>query len=564
MDRTRLKPWQRLFGETKRPSAIEKPQIQELPPFSYSPLAPGTIRLLVADPHSHSAGHAWQLQTVHLDGKLQFDALSYTWGPQDQTFPISLNGQCAYVHHNLHTALPYLAARSKRRFRRQPIWIDAICINQADEKEKGVQIASMHQIYRLAKTVWAWLGLAEEQALMPKAVALLNKIAYAGSGPEKDKPAAGREVLDILGLDGLDPAVWGAIKHLLQNPWFRRVWVMQEAALAERIIFICGQYEIGPMHMRQTIRSAACLEFYDASGNIVDLDDAWYHAAIFDIRDTVQYTPGLDEYTGEASMLMEVSYLMANNNHKCLLPEDRVRGMLGLCRTSAVSDLKLHDSLDVPTLYTIFSKHLLTSVDPSGRWWSWFGLALGFSRRQGLPSWVPDLHQQEERNLCEVFMRSLPYHYGLSRPVQASNKKASATPGERLDELLLKGRIIDEVVMAHEEIPPKPPAEEGGDYVEVFRYLCQIADWEKSLSAWIPSESIRDNSTEKRAESKTRQDIMELFWEALIGEFLKTAPGPTTRESYRYFRVETKEVREMATKYPITGAYVTADAIFRL
>ncbi|KAF1829096.1 hypothetical protein BDW02DRAFT_510766, partial [Decorospora gaudefroyi] len=76
-----------------------------------------------------------------------FDALSYVWGSQAESFPFTLNGCISHVHHNLHTALPYLVRRGDARLVR-PIWIDAICINQTDKKEKMVQIRLMNKVYR--------------------------------------------------------------------------------------------------------------------------------------------------------------------------------------------------------------------------------------------------------------------------------------------------------------------------------------------------------------------------------------------------------------------------------
>lgn len=127
-----------------------------MPPSIYTHLAPGQIRLLT--PLHHSIGTVWQLRTFSLDDtELNFDALSYTWGSQAETFPIVCNEKLFFVHHNLYSALPYLARRQGNANAR-PIWIDAVCINQSDELEKGVQMRLMHRIYQRAEKVWAWLG----------------------------------------------------------------------------------------------------------------------------------------------------------------------------------------------------------------------------------------------------------------------------------------------------------------------------------------------------------------------------------------------------------------------
>lgn len=81
--------------------------LAELPVFNYHPLAAGEIRVLV--PNS-ADGLSWTLKVSGLTD-LSFDALSYCWGPQAETFPIRCNDHQLRVHYNLHTALPYLARR---------------------------------------------------------------------------------------------------------------------------------------------------------------------------------------------------------------------------------------------------------------------------------------------------------------------------------------------------------------------------------------------------------------------------------------------------------------------
>lgn len=50
-----------------------------------------------------------------------------------------------------------------------PIWVDALCINQMDQKERDQQFSLMGDIYRNAQYVHAWLGLpAENNALAMK------------------------------------------------------------------------------------------------------------------------------------------------------------------------------------------------------------------------------------------------------------------------------------------------------------------------------------------------------------------------------------------------------------
>jgi hypothetical protein len=230
MDRSRLKSWKRFFRRKKHHYQTGGEQKLDLPPFVYDKLPVGTIRLLTPEPitnsRGHPTGHAWRLQHASLsDKEIQFDALSYVWGSQDEILPISLDDKCLRVHHNLYTALPYLATRGKQGTCMRPIWIDAICINQEDEEEKSEQIASMHRIYRHAEKVWVWLGLSENQDRIPEAIELLPSIKLAGLEAYEIFPGDRDQIVEKFGLSNLEPALWDATLHILMNPWYRRVWV---------------------------------------------------------------------------------------------------------------------------------------------------------------------------------------------------------------------------------------------------------------------------------------------------------------------------------------------------
>jgi len=68
--------------------------------------------------------------------------------------PISVNGHAIQIRGNLHDAL--VALRTDHRD--VHLWADALCINQADEKEKGDQVSLMGQIYQTATLTVIWLG----------------------------------------------------------------------------------------------------------------------------------------------------------------------------------------------------------------------------------------------------------------------------------------------------------------------------------------------------------------------------------------------------------------------
>jgi hypothetical protein len=189
--------------------------LAELPPFKYTALAPGEIRLLIPDTTGDTEGLSWTLQHVALDSEPKFEALSYTWGSQIDTYPISCNRFSLRIHHNLYNALPHLARRNRVSAETLPLWIDAVCINQADDNEKSVQINLMNLIYKQASKVWAWLGLAEEQnklallmSLLPTIVAYNKQITEFNHVSTPERPAELRQI---------DITYRSAILHLFRN-----------------------------------------------------------------------------------------------------------------------------------------------------------------------------------------------------------------------------------------------------------------------------------------------------------------------------------------------------------
>jgi hypothetical protein len=83
-----------------------------------------------------------------------YECLSYTWGTQPANKNITVNGQHFLVRENLFNAL-----RQLRRGEARPLWVDAICINQADIQERNAQVSLMAFIYKRATKVLVWLGL---------------------------------------------------------------------------------------------------------------------------------------------------------------------------------------------------------------------------------------------------------------------------------------------------------------------------------------------------------------------------------------------------------------------
>ncbi|KKP05309.1 hypothetical protein THAR02_02575 [Trichoderma harzianum] len=98
----------------------------------------------------------FDLITVSLDEPLPYEAISYTWSGQPLDRPVYANGREYLVTRNAEDVMRRLRPHKPEHSRN--LWIDAICINQKDDKEKAVEVQLMYEIYANAERVNIWLG----------------------------------------------------------------------------------------------------------------------------------------------------------------------------------------------------------------------------------------------------------------------------------------------------------------------------------------------------------------------------------------------------------------------
>jgi len=98
----------------------------------------------------------YSLVEYSLDEAPKYEALSYAWEGQSRTCDIPCQGKTLPITPSVEQFL--------RRFRHNspvsnppPIWIDAVCINQDNLRERSQQVAIMREIYEKAIHTVVWL-----------------------------------------------------------------------------------------------------------------------------------------------------------------------------------------------------------------------------------------------------------------------------------------------------------------------------------------------------------------------------------------------------------------------
>lgn len=365
------------------------------------------------------------LQTVSLDDEPSYTALSYNWGTDAPSTAVLINSKPVFVRRNLATALRHL----QQKDRSLNIWVDAICINQNDNKEKSHQVQMMTKIYERSIGVLVWLGPAadESDAAMEKLKDIGEKAIDAGMQefcatdmPNWFSPDLDERLQRLkTSLDGLAEREGLEIFHpalipLSKRIYWTRVWVLQEFSIHKLVIIQCGSKRLDVTTFgtafnffafaRWTLSSRFRLEDYrdpksklrSVSGN--ENSPSGAPNQLFGARRRYYSETGERE---TLFSLLERTCICDNFAVHALNatdPRDRIYGLLGLTTDSEQLGILPDYEKSVIEVYTNTSRALIAVGETSILSW-----CQQSERIEGLPSWVPD------------FSSDIPPAYGANR-----------------------------------------------------------------------------------------------------------------------------------------------------
>lgn len=186
-------------------------------PYQRLPIA-DSIRLIRILPGRVDGSIVCSLQTVNypFHKGVKYQALSYLWGdpkPARKIYVRDENKNVLHEHHLHENLWQFLDKWQQPRTRASGlIWTDSLCLNQNDSEEKAQQIRRMGEIYSGAKEVIIWLG--------PDTASM----AWT-----HDRKAKGSQ---------------DAAACVLELPYWRRAWIVQEVAHAQRALVTCGEFSL--------------------------------------------------------------------------------------------------------------------------------------------------------------------------------------------------------------------------------------------------------------------------------------------------------------------------------
>jgi len=212
-------------------------------------------RLLRLNPGDYSDDLHVELEQVLLDDASNYEALSYVWGSTADPVPILVGSSRRHtisVTQNLAIALQHLRNPNRSR----SLWVDAVCIDQDNLKERSYQVTLMGDIYRAACRVVVWLGPEEHDS--SHAFDIMHAIGSSidvdwtnltyKTKEAVDNPSS--SMLEELQNYGFQDQGAHAVSRLLQRHWFERLWIRQEIGLATQATVRCGRLSM-PWHLFQ-------------------------------------------------------------------------------------------------------------------------------------------------------------------------------------------------------------------------------------------------------------------------------------------------------------------------
>ncbi len=359
-----------------------------------------------------------------------FTALSYVWGTGASRSRVTINSReeqfSMLIAENLASALHGLQPEPNET--PLTIWIDAICIDQSSTAEKDSQVPFMRHIYKAATEVFVSLGperpdtgvafLAlellgrhrmrvlqdHERGVLEGGIFDFELEFLADSIPLQS--AGGSRKLRVT-------PFCDTISTFLELPWWSRVWVVQELALARKATFIFGNIRLDSDLLLAGIFATNRMEglveklinsehktlgkklAYNGIENSVLLPENMAPITnMFLMRSRFR----IKETSGEAHLIVDIlldSYSTRNRIQPGLCAthaKDRIYGLLGLASDVGILGIvpTYKSTVSVEEVYIDTARRILTHGG--------LNLLLMVGKHHtALPSWVPDWRNSMRR-----------------------------------------------------------------------------------------------------------------------------------------------------------------------
>ena len=264
---------------------------------------------------------------------LEFEALSYGWEPESPQQEILCNGKSVRVGWNLFKALETL--RPTPHGQQRALWVDALCINQADKEEKTEQVKIMRHVYSKAKRTIVWLGEEDNNSSLGMKIASELSLLFMNHIAEKEiqelqqsSPKAFEEQLQRLVVDYRQKNMPGFIgfTNLSLRVYFSRVWIIQEILVSVAPYLVCGSASI-PLQSLLDLSSLVLRNSQARFGIIEFTSEEWQIGSSAVSAGVLR--DALSEYRSEHRPSL-ATVLQRHRNFEASFPQDKIFALVGI------------------------------------------------------------------------------------------------------------------------------------------------------------------------------------------------------------------------------------------
>jgi hypothetical protein len=318
------------------------------------PIRDDEIRVVDLLPGSGFDAITLECRIINLNSGCGFEALSYVWGDLHAIRTVEISGYNVEITQTLYLAFRHLRNSQNKR----TLWTDQVCINQGDDDEKSHQVRLMRTIYRKCSHCVIWLGDIPRDKQFSRldakvAMEFIHTMAYErGYLTEEDNCNTHTFISD----NDHGRRARKAFEALIMggNPWWSRVWTLQEASLP-----LAATLHWGPLTLPlETIELAALSLCQGWLCKILSNEVAAEYLQL--TRNFLYPVRGLSiARAGETPL----NLLMRWRYRKAADPRDKVYGFIGLLPLDSLSSIPaLRDVNYSLTSITLFARVTLDLI----------------------------------------------------------------------------------------------------------------------------------------------------------------------------------------------------------
>ena len=313
-----------------------------------------------------------------------YHCVSYSWGTIHTPQYMSCDGRILTITTTVEEMLRHLRKTHMPR----NLWVDFVCIDQANDAEKAKQVACMGQVYARATKAHAWLGPSGDEDKTSCIFALLRSWALVSDGTATLDSSLDQRTRDLSAPMAL----------FLRRRWFSRRWVLQEVQLARAVTVHCGDNRISWNWICDGM--ARLHSIYDVKKIASDS----YQSPSTDALYALERAAALYKRKEGSSSILDL--LWDHHSSRCSDERDRVFALYGLVSPESRATFNLIDGCPVnySKHFTAVYTQLAATAVRAGHGMTMLAQALDFGalseQDTTWPSWVPGWNRSRKTRVA--------------------------------------------------------------------------------------------------------------------------------------------------------------------